>query len=446
MRVVNGFWTVVAAALLGGCAAKNVAEPARKAEKAVKNEQKAPETFVAAQKEGKVENGWLAKLGDSRLEALVAEAQHHNPDLRLALARLERAQAMAALSASGLGPRLDLTGSVSERSTGSDRGYVAAQISWEADIWGRIANTVAADEATMRAMAYEFAWARQSLAAAVARAWFLLSADKALHDFAQKMLKVQQKALDLTSEREKIGAGTKRDVHLMAGMRDELRARVQRYAMAWHNDTRALEALAGRYPANTLKPGSLPEPPALGGTGIPADLLNRRPDLVAARERVAAAFHTQKAMELLKLPRFRFSFQAGYDRLQDALLKFLGSVFVPVADNGKIDAYIAMANADQKAALAAYKQAVLRAFLEVEQALGSEKQLARRHAALLETAREYEAAYKMLANRYEIGEGDIMDLLTAQSRCIDAYAAAIRSAYARLNNRINLYLALGGDF
>jgi len=298
----------------------------------------------------------------------------------------------------------------------------------------------------MRAMAYEFAWARLSLAASVARAWFRLGSDKMLHDFAKKMLAVQQKALTIATEREKIGSGNRRDVHLMAGMRDELKARVERYEMAWHNDTRALEVLAGRYPANAIVPGALPEPPALEGVGVPADLLNRRPDLVAARERVAAAFHNEKAMELLKLPRFTFSFQAGYDRLQDALLKFLGSVFVPVADNGRIDAYIAMANAEQQAALAAYRQAVLRAFLEVEQALGAESQLRRRYEALARTAKEYETAYEMLAERYRIGEGDIMDLLTAQSRCIDAYTAMVRAAAARLGNRIDLYLALGGDF
>jgi len=437
---------VVTAVLLGGCAAQNTAEPAKRAKEAVIKEQKAPEAFALPLKKAPVQNGWLSRLGDKALEELVASAQRHNPDLRLALARIEQASAVASLSASDLGPRVDAAGRVSGRSEGYNSGYLGVGVRWEADVWGRIANLVAADEATARAMAYEFAWARQSLTASVARAWYLLTTDGALYRFAKKMLALQQKALALSKERAAIGAGTRRDVHWMKGMRDELQAVVENYEMALHNDTRALEVLAGRYPSNTLRGGRLPDLPELGGVGVPADLLNRRPDLVAARERVAVAFHDKKATQLLKLPRFNFSFQVGYDKLQETLLKFLGSVFMPIADNGRIDAYIAMADAKQKAALAMYKSAVLNAFLEVERALGAEAQLKRRVEALARTAKEYETAYEMLMARYRIGQGDMMDLLTAQRRCLEAYTALARARYERVVNRINLYLALGGDF
>jgi outer membrane protein TolC len=377
----------------------------------------------------------------------VEEAQKNNPDLRVTASRVERAAALMRLSESGLYPRVDIMGRFTDIDGASrDKGELVGAVSWEPDIWGRLQNLVASDEEALRAMAADFAFARQSLAGMTAKAWFRINSDKKLYDFMDKVVGLQKKVLNIVKEREAIGAGTKRAVHVVSAMTAESQQLLKSFEILWYNDTRSLETLVGRYPANAIEPRGLAEVPPEPAAGIPADLLNRRPDIVAARQRVASAFHYEKAMELLKLPSFGFSFRAGYDHLEDTIVKFLSDVFMPIIDNGEIDAYIAMANADQKAAIANYKSVVLRAFREVENALSQEKQLKERYDYLVTMEREYRIAYDMTVQNYEIGEGTIFDMLLAQSKWIDAGIQKVSVANQRLANRVNLHLALGGSF
>jgi outer membrane protein TolC len=299
----------------------------------------------------------------------------------------------------------------------------------------------------MKSVAADFAWARQSLAATTAKAWFALNRDKMLYDFMREIVKIQEKALYVAKEREEIGAGTKRDVHLVTAMAAESKQMLKNFETMQQVDTRSLETLVGRYPANAIEPKGLTKmPPELPASGIPAALLNRRPDLVAARYRVAAAFHNEKAAELLKLPNITLRFDMGYDHVYDTVAKLIGNLFMPVYDAGRIDALIAAATADQKAAIANYRSVVLRAFREVENALAQEKQLKERYDFLMTTEREYKTAYDMTVETYEIGEGTIIDVLTAQSKWIDAGITRVNIANRRLANRVDLHLALGGGF
>ncbi|WP_457596075.1 TolC family protein [Hydrogenimonas sp.] len=446
-RMTKAHWllSLAAVALLSGCA-HDVAS-FQEATKKLEAENPKVEAFVAPHHAGEVKNGWVASFGDEKLVKLVEEAQRHNPDLRVAASRVERAMAAMRLSDSGLYPRVDILGNFTDRDgSNKDRGTFVGAVSWEPDIWGRLQNLVAADEATMQAFAADFAWARQSLAATTAKAWYRLNTDKMLRDFMAEVVKLQQKAHEIAVAREEIGSGTKRDVHLVNAMLFDSKQQLENFRILQELDTRNLETLVGRYPAGAIEPGSLPDLHDEVPAGVPAGLLNRRPDLIAARQRVAAAFHNEKAMELLKLPSLYFSFQAGYDHVENTLAKLIGSLFMPVIDNGEIDAYIAMATAEQKAAIANYRSVVLRAFKEAENTLMQERLLETRYDYLTRSAKEYETAYHMTEESYEIGDGTLIDVLTAQSKWIDASVARVRVANQRLANRINLYLALGGGF
>jgi len=446
LKVGKSVLSAAAVAVLATGCAHNVASPAE-ATKSLAQEVPGAKAFAAPHEAGNVPDDWIRTFHDPMLEKLVEEAQKHNPDLRVTATRVERAAAQMRLSGSGLYPRVDLKGYYTDVDASSrDRGNFVGAVSWEPDIWGRVQNLVASDAASLRAYAADFAWARQSLAALTAKGWFRVNADMMLYAFMDEVVKIQEEALRVAKEREAIGAGTKRDVHMVAAMAAESKQWRKNYEILWQNDTRSLEILVGRYPANALRSQLLDDMPPPIGAGVPGDLLNRRPDLVAARQRVASAFHYEKAMELLRLPAFRFSFQAGYDHLQDTIAQLLSSVFMPVIDNGEIDAYVAMANAEQKAAIANYKSVVLRAFREVEDALAMEKQLARRYQWLEESVKEYRLAYDMTMESYNIGQGTIIDVLTAQSKWIDASIAKVTVANQRLANRVNLYLALGGSF
>lgn len=433
--------------MLGGCAYE--AANFQEATASLKSQTPASGSgFVAEHAEGNVSDAWLESFGDPALTSLVAEAQKNNPDLRVAAMRVEKAAALMDLSGSGLYPQLNLLGNFNDFDGAKrDRGYLVGSIAWEPDIWGRLTTLNRADEEVMKSLAADFAWARQSLAAATAKAWFALNRDKMLYDFMREIVKIQEKALHVAKEREEIGAGTKRDVHLVTAMTAESKQMLKNFETMQQVDTRGLETLVGRYPANAIEPKGLTRmPPELPASGIPADLLNRRPDLVAARHRVAAAFHNEKAAELLKLPNITLRFDMGYDHVYDTVARLIGNLFMPVYDAGRIDALIAAATADQKAAIANYRSVVLRAFREVENALAQEKQLKARYDLLTTTEREYKTAYDMTVETYEIGEGTLIDVLTAQSKWIDAGITRVNIANRRLANRVDLHLALGGGF
>ncbi len=445
--ISQGLLSIAAMSILGGCAYE--AASFQEATASLKTETpKGERSFVAEHAEGNVSNAWLKSFNDPTLVSLVEEAQKNNPDLSVAATRVEKAAALMRLSESGLYPHLNIRGNFTDFDYNNrDKGYFVGSVSWEPDIWGRLTSLNTADAEVLKSVAADFAWARQSLAATTAKVWFSLNRDKMLHDFMRKIVKIQEKALYVAKEREEIGSGTKRDVHMVRAMAAESKQMLKNFEIMQQVDTRSLETIVGRYPANAIVPQGLTEmPPEIPASGIPADLLNRRPDLVAARHRVAAAFHNEKAMELLKLPSISFRFDAGYDHVHNTLAKLISNLFMPVLDAGRIDALIAAATADQKSAIANYKSVVLQAWREVENALAKEKQLKERYDYLSTTVEEYKIAYDMTVETYNIGEGTIIDVLLAQSKWIDASILRTNIANQRLANRVNLYLALGGSF
>jgi len=438
----------ITAALLGGCAS-NVPSP-ETAIGTLKSDIASPAHFRSSYVGGTVQDNWLRSFRDPTLNRLVKEAQQHNPNLQIAASRVAHATAMLNYTESTLYPHLDLQGNYQFRSWEAqdhhDKGTIAFAVNWEPDLWGRIGNQQAADYASLAAQKADFAYARESLSANTAKIWFLLGSDKMIHTFAQKIVSLQSKAAVILEKRAEIGQGNMRDVHMIRGMVAEAKETERTALQAKQRDTRALEILIGRYPANALRAKNLGHLPAKLPNGIPADLLNRRPDVIAAQYRVASAFHNIKAAELLRLPSISLSLQGGVDILQDTMAKAIGGLFMPLLDAGAIQSKIDAATADQKAAIAAYKRTVLNAFSEVENALAKERQLAQRYHYLTTMVEEFKTAYKMTDENYNIGQGTILDVLQIQAKWINARIAKVQLQKKRLINRVNLYLALGGSY
>jgi outer membrane protein, multidrug efflux system len=210
---------------------------------------------------------------------------------------------------------------------------------------------------------------------------------------------------------------------------------------------RSLELLLGRYPSaqieTTAELGAVPPPVS---AGIPSQLLERRPDLIAAEQRVAAAFYRQKEAELLKLPRFSFSVGLSLNNLSDAASNLAAGIFAPLYDGGAIDAEVAGATAVQNQAIATYAQTALEAFKEVETALANEEHLMKREEYLQTVVSENFNAYELMKTQFDIGRIEYLDVLTVQNKWIQARIALIDTSTQRLLNRVQLHLALGGSF
>ena len=441
--------SVVTAIMLGGCATNVV--PSSQVNSAVKeNAIKTPKRFQSSYTGGKVADNWLRSFKDPTLNRLVKEAQHNNPDIQKAIARVEKSAALMNITYSGLMPTLNLKGNYQfrnwEASNRHDKGDISLALSWEPDLWGRVANEVASDSEMTIATIADFEWARQSLSAQTARAWFLLGSDRMLYDFYRQVIAIEKKAKNILEKRAKIGQGNMRDVHMIRGMLAEAQDNAEALKAKQEQHTRALEVLIGRYPANTIRGKYLKRVRGRVPSGVPADLLNRRADIIAAQYRVASAFHHTKSVELLRLPRIDLEVRAGADVVQDTVAKFIGGIFMPIFDAGKIQAKIDAATAEQKIAIQNYKKVVLNALKEAENYLALDKELARREYYLDTMVKEYKKAYDMTYKNYKIGQGTILDVLSAQSKWINARIIRTQVLRDRLINRVNLHLALGGSF
>lgn len=188
--------------------------------------------------------------------------------------------------------------------------------------------------------------------------------------------------------------------------------------------------------------------------GLPAALLERRPDLRAAQAQVAAAFAVKRESRAARLPRISLTGAAG--SASSALLAlilpvdrfwYIGlNLFQPLIDGGRLKADVEIADARQRAAIEQYAGKALNAFGDVEHSLGTEASLRRRSQSLRAAAVEAAEAHRLTALRYREGESDLLDVLQLHQRLLEIEQSLYRVELLQLSERINLHLALGGDF
>ncbi|MBE0625206.1 MAG: TolC family protein, partial [Burkholderiales bacterium] len=204
---------------------------------------------------GGVGGGWLGTFADPRLDALVAEALANNFDLRVAAARVERAAGYAKQAGATLYPQVTAMvrggGPTSGDGSGLEGGGFYAN--WELDLWGRVRSQAAAGSAQYEAAQLDTEYARQSIAALVAKSWFLATEARRQRAIAQDMAAASAKLAALAGERARVGRGDEYDVRLAEASVQGYRDKVLQLDLAEQQAIRAIETLAGRYPAAGLE-------------------------------------------------------------------------------------------------------------------------------------------------------------------------------------------------
>src|SRR5688572_19939133 len=255
-----------------------------------------------------VQDNWLASFGDPQLDALVIEAMTNNPDLRVSAVRVEQAAQYVELSKAALRPAVNVLGTGGLNMGGGDISSalqgVSLGASWEPDLWGRLRYSRNAYQATYASAQADFEFARQSLAAMVAKSWFAAIETRLQLEIADSMSGAAQGLVTLAEKRKEVGPGTEQDVVMArAGLGNYLDA-AQQMRLAHDQALRALELVLGRYPAAELQVRhDLPALPGPVPAGLPLEMLERRPDLIAADRRVAAAFNRVGEAKAAQLPR-----------------------------------------------------------------------------------------------------------------------------------------------
>lgn len=449
--IVSGVLSGLAMLFLHGCADQVATYEEATASRGAAMAEQVPDTFAAMAEQGTVDDGWIKSFNDPVLMQLTDEALAANPGLKIARARVDQANALTRQVEAGLKPTIGYGGGYTDSDykgiAGGEGSAGGLDISWEADVWGRIRSAVAGSEESTAATAADYQFARQSLAASVSNGWFMANTAKFQYRFAEEVVKLKQKQVEITVLWQQIGKGTERDVHLARGAAASAKDDARAALSAYENALRSLELLLGRYPSADMETAEklVAVPPPIPA-GIPSEILERRPDLIAAEHQVAAAFYRQKEAELLRLPRFSFSLGVGLNSLNDAIAGLSAGLLGPLYTGGAIEAEVDKATAVQKEAIAVYAQAALTAFLEVEGLLAAEEHLLKREEYLQTEVNENKKAYDQTKEQYYIGQITLLDVLVVENTWIASRIAEMNIAGRRLVNRVNLHLALGGSF
>ena len=461
MTVLNSKSILCSAAALSLAACANITSREEAGAAARASLPETPEAWATAQ--GQVDDvkvGWIARFNDPVLSTLVEEAQANNKNLQLAAANVDRSRALARQAGAALKPNVNLVAGASESGVldpgVSNAQYSAGlQLNWELDVWGRIRSGQQAAAAGAEAADADYLFSQYSLAAGVARAYFLSIEAGLQEGVARRTVEALEETARIVNVQYENGLASSQDLALtksdLATARDTLTAT----AGAKRDAIRALEILLGRYPGAELElRDGLPDAPSSPPAGVPSDILERRPDLIAAERNVAAAFNSLDSAKAAKLPSISLTSNIGgasgslANLLDPANVAWTvaGNLVAPLFDGGARDAQVQISTAEQKQAVAAYGQAALEAFGEVETSLDQGVVLDKRKAALTEAADEANEAYRVARLRYDEGETDLIDVLTIQQRVFSTESNLVSVERQRLEQRVNLNLALGGSW
>jgi outer membrane protein TolC len=259
----------------------------------------------------------------------------------------------------------------------------------------------------------------------------------------------------LARERQRVGVGNEYDVSVAEASLATYRDAAEQLDLAFGQSVRAIETLVGRYPSSELEvPAALPRLPGPVPAGLPSELLERRPDVVAAERRVAAAFYRVQETKASQLP--RISLTSGLSSLSSDLVDLKsrdnpvwgwgGRATVPLYLGGSLQAEVKVRTAEQKEAVAEYGRAGATAFAEVENALSASFALQAREPLLMRAVTENNRALGLAETRYRVGSDDLRAVEQQQLKLFSAKSALLRVQSEQLVQRINLHLALGGNF
>jgi len=419
-----------------------------------------PAGWKAGGLSGPVAGDWLDSFDDDQLSALVAEAVTHNPDLRISAVRVEQAAGYVNLAKATLLPAINFLGTGGTKSGGGDMSSalqgIAFAASWELDLWGRLRYGRSSAEETYLSAQADFDFARQSIAASTARSWFTATETWLQRQIASEMVQSAQLLLALTEQRYRVGVTGEEDVVLAQASLGTLQDNAAQVNLAHGQTLRGLELLIGRYPAAELKARrNLAKLPGPVPVGIPLELLERRPDLIAAERRVAAAFNRVGEAKAARLPRITLNasvaaFTSEVIRLKDDFNNPVSGagarLIAPVYQGGALQTQVEIRTLEQKEAIAQYAGIALRALGDVENTLAAIQNLTEREQLLQRTVIDHQRAFELVETSYRTGRTDLRNV---QQQLLDLHAARLsllRVESEQLSQRVNLHLALGGGF
>jgi len=413
------------------------------------------------------EIGWKEFYGDERLRQLIELALNNNRSLRQNALAVESARAQFQITRADTLPAVDGTGTSSAIRSGGETTHdysVSLGISaYELDFFGRLNNLK--DQALETYLSYEESLRsmRITLVAEVATAYFTLAADQQSLRLAESTLESQQKSLDLTLKTFGIGTASGLDVATAQTSVDTARADIAIYQTQVAQDLNALTLLVGQPidPALVADSGdtiAAPLAPLITTVApvanAPSELLQRRPDVLAAERTLRAANANIGAARAARFPSITLTTSIGTSSSQLAdlfgsgtgLWSFIPSVSVPIFDGGSAKATVRVAEVERDTALAEYDYTIQTAFQEVSDALSEQSNMKELLAARQSLLEANEKIYRLTDASYRKGLESSLSVLTAQRSYYTAQQNMIAARLTEASNWVTLYRVLGGGW
>ena len=419
---------------------------------------------------------WWDGFNDPMLTTVVQRALAQNLDLEQARARILQSRAMARAAGAALLPQAGATGSaarvdqsllspigeIGSHLPGFERDYddyaVGASASWEIDLFGGLRREREAALAGARSAQATAQAVRISVAADAADAYLQVRAYQARLQVANRQLRTQEDLVSLVDQRARQGVSPDRDLNTAKAALDGVRATVPPLQAGLEAQENRLDVLMGAQPgtwrAELEAPVALPATPVLSIVDGPADLLRRRPDVIAAEESLIAANAQVGAAVSDYYPKVSISGLLGYESLDSArLFTGLGQESQLAAglrwrlfDFGRVDAEVAQAKGRKAEALAAYRASILKATEDVENALSDLTQQQVRAAALSRQIDELTRARDQAQQAYEGGAISLVEVRDADRDLLTASDALVRARADTDRAAVAAYRALGGGW
>lgn len=406
---------------------------------------------------------WLDDLNSAEMSTLAREALAGSPDLQIVEARYRAARWRARGAIGGnLLPSLNIgvDGTRNEAPIANSDERIRTEFmtssviaSWEIDLWGRLTARTLTTDLGADAAEEDLNGARLSVAGQSSTAWVSLIEAQQLLALAQEDLQTRERALDLTQRRYDAGIATSlalRTARSQVASARAFEAQAQDFLLI---ASRRLQEIMGRYPDGTLRAeGELPQLALIAAAGAPADLLERRPDVLAAENRMrAAGFRIHEARANL-LPRLTLTGSAGstgqgindIDDSANMISNLVAGITMPIFNGGALLAESRATVNDRRAAASEYVRTSITAWREVEAAISADQSLEVREREFGNAAEEARAAQELAEREYARGVATLFELIDAYTRRIDAERGLISARADRVANRITYHVALGG--
>ena len=426
---------------------------------------------VGMPSDGVPKGAWWKRFGDTQLDALMEKSLAASPTLAAANARLAQAKALATAAAAGMYPQVNFSPRASNErisanrpltkygspnfSTRQDNFVLSLGVAYEADLFGRVQNTIDGARASAEQSAADLENTRLLITADLAAAYFNLRQIDTETDVLTRSIGLQKRSLEFVTSRHDLGAASGLDLAQQQALIDNTLTQLDLLRRQRAQFENAVATLTGTpAPLFSLAPeGKRAEPPPIP-IGVPSDILERRPDVAAAERAMAAANSQIGIANAAFYPSIVLGPSIGVQSTRvstlfdsPSIIWSLGvSALQPVFNAGRLQANVDFAKGGYDLTVANYRRVVLTAMQEVEDGITGTVALDSAYRQAQVAINSARKVLDLATARYEGGVATYLDVITAQQALLNAERQASQLQGQRLLIAVFLVKALGGDW